>query len=132
MRRTKMTVSWSVSRVVQKRKSIARFLFIASSPTLIGIVLASYLIVGPSPISHETPSADAAVISYGAILSGPGESPANNSPGTGSTQVDVDLAAHTMKVQVAFAGLVAGTTASHIHACTTAPNAGTAGIATQT
>src|SRR4051794_14695218 len=102
MTRTKITVSWPVIQVVQKRKCIARFLFNASSPTLFGIVLDSYLIVFPSSISQQTPSVYSAVISYCAILSGPGKKPFNNSPCTSSPQVDVDLAAHTRKVQVAF------------------------------
>jgi hypothetical protein len=37
-----------------------------------------------------------------------------------------------MRVQVSFTGLVAPTTASHIHACTAQPFAGTASVATQT
>jgi hypothetical protein len=37
-----------------------------------------------------------------------------------------------MEVQVTFSGLLAGTTASHIHATTPAPFTGTAGVATTT
>jgi hypothetical protein len=68
---------------------------------------------------------------YFAHLSGQGESPPNVSPGTGFAEVDLDLAAHTMRVRVSFSGLLSTTTASHIHACTTTPGAGTAGVATQ-
>jgi hypothetical protein len=37
-----------------------------------------------------------------------------------------------MRVQVSFTGLVANSTASHIHCCTQLPDTGTAGIATTT
>jgi len=68
---------------------------------------------------------------YFADLSGPAESPPTSSLGTGSARVDLDLTAHTLQVQVTFGGLVAATTASHIHACTTTAAIGTAGVATQ-
>lgn len=77
-------------------------------------------------------TAGAAPVSYIAILDGPSESPPNASPGTGNAAVDVDLVAHTMHVHVDFTGLVDVTTASHIHAPTTTPNTGTAGVATTT
>lgn len=67
---------------------------------------------------------------YFATLSSTGE--ANPSPGTGSTTVSVDTAAHTLRVQVSFSGLLGNTTASHIHACTAVPGTGNAGVATQT
>ncbi len=76
--------------------------------------------------------AHAAPITYVAALTGPAESPPNASPGVGFTIVELDMAAHTLHVTVNFSGLVAGTTASHIHACTTTPGAGTASVATQT
>ena len=72
----------------------------------------------------------AAPIVYTATLNGASESPPNASPGTGFTEVDFDLAAHTMFVHVVFSGLLAGTTASHIHAPTAVPGTGTAGVAT--
>jgi len=68
---------------------------------------------------------------YTANLDGPSESPPNNSPGTGFAMVDWDTTAHTMHVMVTFSGLVAGTTASHIHAATALPGEGTAQVATQ-
>ena len=74
--------------------------------------------------------ARATVIELHAALSGPNESPANASPGTGFTQVIVDTIANTMHVIISFAGLLGTTTASHIHCCTAAPLAGTAGVAT--
>ena len=69
---------------------------------------------------------------YDANLSGPAESPANASPGTGFGEVTVDLATNVLTVQVNFSGLTGTTTASHVHAPTATPGTGTAGVATQT
>jgi hypothetical protein len=77
-------------------------------------------------------AANAAIVSYTAGLSGPNESPANASPGIGTTQVDIDAVAHTMRVRVTFSGLLGTTTASHIHAPTAVALTGTAGVATTT
>jgi hypothetical protein len=74
-------------------------------------------------------SANATV--YTANLSGAVEAPPNASPGTGTVTVDFDLAAHTMTVDVTFSGLLAGTTAAHIHCCTAVPGTATAGVATE-
>jgi CHRD domain/PEP-CTERM motif len=79
-----------------------------------------------------TPAANATPIVFTANLTGPSESPPNASPGTGFAEVDFDIAANTMRVVVDFAGLTSGTTASHIHCCTTLPFTGTAIIATTT
>ena len=68
---------------------------------------------------------------FRAVLSGPAESPANNSPGVGSATVDLDTSAHTLHVNATFSGLASPTTMAHIHCCTTIPN-GTAGVATTT
>src|SRR5260370_21499736 len=76
--------------------------------------------------------ASAAILIYDAALSGPAESPPNVSPGTGFAEVTINDIADTMRVQVTFSGLVATTTASHIHCCTALPGTGTAGIATTT
>jgi len=76
--------------------------------------------------------ASAASIVYGANLSGPNESPANASPGTGSAIVTVDDVLNTMRVQIVFNGLTGTTTASHIHSATPTPFTGTAGVATTT
>lgn len=78
------------------------------------------------------PAAQAAVVTYTATLSGAAEAPPNASPGTGVTQVDIDVVAHTLRVQATFSGLIGNTTASHIHAATALPGVGTAGVATQT
>jgi len=67
-----------------------------------------------------------------ANLNGPSEFPTNNSPGTGSATVTLDLALMTMRVQVDFTGLTGTTTASHIHGPTAMAFEGTAGVATTT
>lgn len=77
-------------------------------------------------------AANAQVVSFQAFLDGPSESPPNASPGTGIANVTMDLTAHTMRVESTFQGLTGVTTASHIHAATTTPFTGTAGVATQT
>jgi hypothetical protein len=69
----------------------------------------------------------AAPITYVANLNGGTESP---SPGIGTAEVIIDTTANTLFVDVTFSGLLAGTTASHIHCCTAAPLTGTAGVAT--
>jgi hypothetical protein len=74
----------------------------------------------------------AATIVYLAGLTGPNESPSNNSPGTGFAEVDLDTVLQTLRVRVTFGGLTAPTTASHIHSATPTPGAGTAIVATQT
>jgi hypothetical protein len=76
-------------------------------------------------------SAMATPITYTTTLSGSNEAPPNGSAGTGSAMVIFDLAAHTLDISLAFTGLTSGTTASHIHCCTTVAGAGTAGVATQ-
>ncbi len=75
-------------------------------------------------------AAQAVVLTYTATLSGPNESPANASPGTGNATVTVDTVANTMNVFVIFAGLTGATTASHIHAPTVGAFTGTASVAT--
>ena len=60
-------------------------------------------------------NAEAGPIKFSASLSGPGESPPNASPGTGFAFVTIDPVAHTLEVNVTFADLLAGNTASHIH-----------------
>ncbi len=76
--------------------------------------------------------ANAALVLYRAILTGPNEVPPNASPGTGVGQVDIDAVAHTMRVRAVFSGLLGNTTASHIHAATAVALTGTAGVATTT
>jgi hypothetical protein len=88
------------------------------------VLAAAFALAGAARASAE-------FITYTASLDGPSESPPNTSPGTGSTIVDIDTVAHTMRVRVTFSGLVSPTSASHIHAATTVPLTGIAGVATQ-
>ena len=67
---------------------------------------------------------------YWVSLSGPAEVPPNNSPGTGTGLITINAVANTMRVQTTFSGLLAGVTASHIHAATAVAGTGTAGVAT--
>src|SRR5512133_918681 len=76
-------------------------------------------------------AAHGAILVTTAHLSGPAESPPVDSPGTGFAIVTYDSTAHTLRVQTTFSGLVAGTTASHIHAPVIPPLT-TAGVATTT
>lgn len=72
-----------------------------------------------------------ATIEYEAFLSGANEPPSgNSSPGTGFADVLFNDGLQTLEVKVTFSNLEAGTTASHIHAPTSAPFTGTAGVAT--
>jgi len=92
---------------------------------VLAIGLSFLVMVGATQNAHAVP------IVYIADLDGPSESPPNASPGTGIAVVDFDIAAHSMEVHVTFSDLVAGTTASHIHAATAVPGTGTVGVATQ-
>ena len=75
--------------------------------------------------------AGAEVISYSTGLSGAAEAPPNASPGTGWATLWLDTTAHTMRLETSFSGLLGNTTAAHIHCCTSVPEAGTIGVATQ-
>lgn len=92
---------------------------------IVGTSFVLALVLAAPSVSH------AALITYITNLSGPAESPPNASPGTGFAQVDFDQALHSLRLRVTFSGLLGTTTASHIHAATTVPGAGTAGVATQ-
>ena len=67
---------------------------------------------------------------YWVNLTGAAEAPPNNSPGTGRALITIDAVANTMRLQTNFSGLLAGVTASHIHAPTAVAGTGTAGVAT--
>lgn len=69
---------------------------------------------------------------YVANLDGPSEDTPNASPGTGFAQVTLDLVLHTLQIDVTFSNLTGTTTAAHVHAPTTTPLTGAAGVATQT
>ena len=73
-------------------------------------------------------SAGAQTTTWTTTLSGPAEAPPNASPGTGSAVVT--LTGNSLTVTFNWSNLLAGTTASHIHCCTSAPFTGMAGVAT--
>ncbi|MDQ6862024.1 MAG: CHRD domain-containing protein [Verrucomicrobiota bacterium] len=75
-------------------------------------------------------SASAQNVFYTASLSGPNESPVNASPGTGFSTIVYNATTHILSLTVTFAGLIGSTTASHLHAATAVPFAGTAAVAT--
>jgi hypothetical protein len=84
------------------------------------------LVTGAAGNSH------AEIIVFNTSLSGAAEEPPNTSPGTGTATVTWDTITHLMRVEATFSGLLANTTAAHIHATTALPGQGTAGVATQT
>jgi hypothetical protein len=75
-------------------------------------------------------SARATIHDYVVNFDGPTEPTA--SLGTGKGTVTYDDVAHTLALEATFVGLSGTTTASHIHAGTTVPFTGTAGVATPT
>jgi len=79
-----------------------------------------------------TASVQAQTYIFSVNLSGPNESPANASPGTGFATVTFDTISNLMSVDLTFSGLTGNTTASHIHGATAVAGAGTAGVATVT
>jgi hypothetical protein len=97
-----------------------------TSRLLIGALLVTAAMALPAS------TAQAAPITYKAILSGPNESPANASLGTGLAIVTYNDLLHTLLLNVTFSGLTGTVTASHIHAATAVALTGTAGVATTT
>ncbi len=85
------------------------------------IGFASMALLGTPAVAHE--------VVYNATLTGPNESPANASPGTGSAIITINPDEFTMQLQISFAGLIGTTTNSHIHCCTTNPGLLNAGVA---
>jgi hypothetical protein len=75
--------------------------------------------------------AAAATFTFNATLNGPNEDPPNASPGFGFSKLILDTDLHTMRVVAEFEDLIGATTASHVHAPTTDPQTGTAGVATE-
>jgi hypothetical protein len=74
-------------------------------------------------------SAYAAPVVFTANL-GNFENPPTGSLGTGFASVTMDVVAHTLLIDVSFAGLTGLTTVAHIHCCTAPP--GNIGVATTT
>src|SRR5205807_754602 len=85
-------------------------------------------------LAHLVPAAQAQTIPLVTRLIGANESPPTGSPGSGQALVLLNPALNTMTVGVNFSGLLAGTTASHIHCCLALPfQAGVnVGVATTT
>lgn len=77
-------------------------------------------------------AAQADPVTYTATLSGAAEATPNASPGTGSVTLVFDITTHYLSIASSFSGLLAGTTAAHVHCCTMVPGADTAGVATMT
>jgi hypothetical protein len=80
----------------------------------------------PVPTAHAIP------MTFAATLTGAAEIPPTGSPGTGHTTVILDPTANSLRVEVMFSGLTAGTTASHIHCCVPQGAAGNLIVATTT
>jgi CHRD domain len=77
------------------------------------------------------PFAAAHTVTYMGTLSNQGEpSPAEQSLGTGTAKVVIDLDNFTMDVDVNFSGLTGNVTIAHIHCCTADAGTGGAGVAT--
>jgi hypothetical protein len=87
------------------------------APSLLTAALALLLLTAPVVVT----AAYATPITFVASLRGDNEVPPTGSPGTGFATVVLDPAAHTMHVDITFAGLVSPTTAAHIHCCLPSP-----------
>lgn len=72
--------------------------------------------------------AQAVTIVFIAGLSGEAEEPPTPSPGMGFASVAFDDVAGTVTVHVDFGGLLAPTTAAHLHCCTAMPFTGVASV----
>lgn len=72
-------------------------------------------------LTFQATVADAAPITFETTLTGALEVPPTGSPGTGTATVILDPTANSMHVDVTFASLTSGTTASHIHCCLASP-----------
>ena len=76
------------------------------------------------------PAVQAAPMLFVTDLSDP-EVPPNASPGIGFASIAIDDVTHQMVVHIEFSGLLAPTTAAHIHCCTAVPGTGTVMVATE-
>ena len=88
----------------------------------LGIAVLLSLVLYSIPLRADT-------ITFTATLNGASEG--TPSPGTGFSSVIIDTVIESMKIHIDFSGLLANTTASHIHCCTAVAGMGTAGVATQ-
>lgn len=75
-------------------------------------------------------AAQADATTYNATLSGAAENPPNLSSATGNVSVLFDIDNHYFSIAASFNGLAGGSTAAHVHCCTTVPGDGNAGVAT--
>ncbi len=91
-----------------------------------------FVVLSVFAISAMAPRTHGSVFEYQAFMDGPSESPPNASPATGYADVIYDDTTHLLTLQMSWSGLLGTTTASHIHAATTSPGTGTAGVATTT
>jgi hypothetical protein len=89
-------------------------------------ILLAVALVAVTPVSQAT------LVTFIETLTAGAEVPPTASTGTGSATVTLDTVAQTLHIVMSFSGLTSGTTASHIHCCTTTPGAGNAGVATTT
>ena len=74
-------------------------------------------------------SSTAAAQTYSATLNGANEATPNASAGTGFALFVFDNVAHTLSIDASFSGLTSNATGAHLHCCTAAALAGTAGVA---
>jgi hypothetical protein len=89
------------------------------------LVAALALLLGAS-------SANAAIITYEAVLSGLTESPPVVTTGSGSATLVYDSVLHTYELSADFENLIGTTTVAHIHCCLAVPLTGNVGVATPT
>jgi hypothetical protein len=88
--------------------------------TLLLALIATLMLAAPP--THAVP------VPLSTTLSGANEVPPVATPGTGQALAILDAAANTLFLNVTFSGLVANTSAAHIHCC--APLGTNAGVAT--
>lgn len=79
-----------------------------------------------APLLLGATTSHAAITTYRATMSGPSETPPNNSPGYSISMIDIDTTAMTISMRIPFADLVSPTTVAHLHCCTPTPFTGDA------
>src|SRR6266699_4095821 len=82
--------------------------------SLFSLMLAAAMLIA-------VPSAQANLILFHVNLSGANEVPPTGSPGTGFADLTLDTIAETLLGHIEFYGLLAPTTAAHIHCCLASP-----------